>query len=73
MSQDPPAIEIDNLVRRYGRADAVNGLRLRVEPGRCYGVETVDREGGHDLVTGSPSRCRPAEGPCHPASLAVGA
>ena len=24
-------------MRRYGRADAVNGLDLRVEPGRCYG------------------------------------
>jgi len=32
-----PAIEITNLVRRYGKADAVNGLSLRVEPGRCYG------------------------------------
>jgi ABC-2 type transport system ATP-binding protein len=32
-----PAIEIENLVRRYGRTDAVNGLSLRVEPGRCYG------------------------------------
>jgi ABC-2 type transport system ATP-binding protein len=25
------------LVRRYGRTEAVNGLDLRVEPGRCYG------------------------------------
>ena len=32
-----PAIEINQLVRRYGRTDAVNGLDLRVEPGRCYG------------------------------------
>jgi len=32
-----PAIVIDNLVRRYGRVDAVNGLSMRVEPGRCYG------------------------------------
>jgi len=32
-----PVIEIANLVRRYGRADAVDGLNLRVEPGRCYG------------------------------------
>jgi ABC-2 type transport system ATP-binding protein len=31
------AIEIRGLVRRYGRTDAVNGLNLRVEPGRCYG------------------------------------
>src|SRR5688572_13817737 len=37
MAQDTPAIEISNLVRRYGRQDAVNGLSLRVEPGRCYG------------------------------------
>ena len=32
-----PAIEIRDLVRRYGRTDAVNGLSLRVAPGRCYG------------------------------------
>jgi ABC-2 type transport system ATP-binding protein len=32
-----PVIEIANLVRRFGRADAVDGLNLRVEPGRCYG------------------------------------
>ena len=32
-----PVIEINNLVRRFGRADAVDRLNLRVEPGRCYG------------------------------------
>ena len=32
-----PAIQIDGLVRRYGRTEAVNGLNLRVQPGRCYG------------------------------------
>jgi ABC-2 type transport system ATP-binding protein len=37
MSADTPAIAIDNLVRRYGRSDAVDGLSLRVQPGRCYG------------------------------------
>jgi len=31
------AITINQLVRRYGRTDAVDGLSLRVEPGRCYG------------------------------------
>jgi ABC-2 type transport system ATP-binding protein len=31
------AIEIRDLVRRYGRTDAVNGLSLTVTPGRCYG------------------------------------
>jgi ABC-2 type transport system ATP-binding protein len=37
MSTDRPVIEIRNLVRRYGHTDAVNGLSLRVQPGRCYG------------------------------------
>ena len=32
-----PAIETTNLVRKYGRTDAVDGLSLRVAPGRCYG------------------------------------
>src|SRR3954468_24607003 len=30
-------IELEQLVRRYGRTDAVNGLSLHVQPGRCYG------------------------------------
>src|SRR3954469_13046750 len=37
MNHAPAVIEIDRLVRRYGRTDAVDGLDLRVEPGRCYG------------------------------------
>lgn len=37
MRSETPAIEIRNLVRRYGRTDAVNGLSLTVQPGRCYG------------------------------------
>ncbi len=37
MSQPPLAIEVTNLVRRYGRTDAVQGLNLHVQPGRCYG------------------------------------
>ncbi|MGA1238589.1 MAG: ABC transporter ATP-binding protein [Limisphaerales bacterium] len=32
-----PAIEIQGLVRRYGRLEAVHGLDLTVAPGRCYG------------------------------------
>jgi ABC-type multidrug transport system ATPase subunit len=34
---DSYAIEIANLVRRFGRTDAVDGLNLRVARGRCYG------------------------------------
>jgi ABC-2 type transport system ATP-binding protein len=37
MEPQTPVIELDRLVRRYGRTDAVNGLSLRVTPGRCYG------------------------------------
>jgi ABC-2 type transport system ATP-binding protein len=37
MSAETPVIEIDHLVRRFGRADAVDGLSLRVAHGRCYG------------------------------------
>ncbi len=37
MTTAPPVIEIDRLVRRYGRHDAVDGLSLSVQPGRCYG------------------------------------
>src|ERR1041385_6330151 len=37
MNSSIPVIEINHLVRRYGRTEAVNGLSLRVMPGRCYG------------------------------------
>ena len=37
MTPDTPAIDIRQLVRRYGNADAVAGLDLTVSPGSCYG------------------------------------
>ena len=37
MNADTPVIEINHLVRKYGRTDAVNDLSLRVSGGRCYG------------------------------------
>jgi ABC-2 type transport system ATP-binding protein len=37
MNTDSPIIEIQNLSRRYGRLDAVNGLSLKVRAGKCYG------------------------------------
>jgi ABC-2 type transport system ATP-binding protein len=37
MPTDTPAIEIKDLTRRYGHLEAVNGLSLAVQPGRCYG------------------------------------
>ncbi len=38
MSDSTPAIEIKDLVYTYGRAEAVHGLNLTVQPGRCYGL-----------------------------------
>jgi ABC-2 type transport system ATP-binding protein len=37
MHPDTPIIDLQNLSRRYGKLDAVNGLTLNVRPGRCYG------------------------------------
>src|SRR5688572_13527435 len=37
MNEQTPAIGVRQLVRRFGRTDAVNGLSLQVRPGRCYG------------------------------------
>src|SRR5574339_246058 len=37
MTHETPVIDLQNLVRRYGRHDAVNGLNLTVRAGRCYG------------------------------------
>ena len=37
MNDTAPAIEVRDLVRRYGSTDAVNGLSLQVARGRCYG------------------------------------
>ena len=37
MNTEPPVIEINHLVRKFGRTDAVNDLSLRVSAGKCYG------------------------------------
>jgi ABC-2 type transport system ATP-binding protein len=37
MDTSTPVIEIQNLTRRYGKLEAVNGLSLTVQRGRCYG------------------------------------
>ncbi|MCB1124980.1 MAG: ABC transporter ATP-binding protein [Verrucomicrobiae bacterium] len=38
MTDPTPAIDVQNLVRRFGAVDAVHGLSLSVAPGRCYGL-----------------------------------
>jgi ABC-2 type transport system ATP-binding protein len=37
MNTEPSVIEINQLVRKYGHTEAVNGLSLRVRRGQCYG------------------------------------
>src|ERR1051326_5078259 len=37
MQTNAPVIELNNLTRRYGKLEAVNGLSLTVRAGRCYG------------------------------------
>jgi len=37
MANNPSVIELNNLTRRYGKMDAVNGLSLDVRAGKCYG------------------------------------
>jgi ABC-2 type transport system ATP-binding protein len=37
MKTEMPVIEIQNLSRRYGKLDAVDGLTLNVRAGKCYG------------------------------------
>ncbi|MGC8989659.1 MAG: ABC transporter ATP-binding protein [Verrucomicrobiia bacterium] len=37
MNSEQPAILIENLTRCYGKLEAVRGLSLSVQPGRCYG------------------------------------
>jgi len=59
---DTPAIEIRNLVRRYGRTDAVNGLSLTVVPGRCYGFFGRNGAGKTTTIKCLLNLLRPASG-----------
>ncbi len=49
MNPDVPAIDIQDLMRGYGRAKAVDGLTLQVRPGRCYGF--LERNGAGKTTT----------------------
>jgi ABC-2 type transport system ATP-binding protein len=62
MNDQVPAIEIRNLVRRYGTTDAVNGLTLRVSPGRCYGFFGRNGAGKTTTIKCLLNLLRPASG-----------
>jgi len=49
MNTGQAVIEIKNLHRRFGKLDAVNGLNLRVRPGRCFGF--LGRNGAGKTTT----------------------
>ena len=62
MNSESHAIEIDGLVRRYGRTDAVNGLSLSVRRGRCYGFFGRNGAGKTTTIKCLLNLLRPASG-----------
>ena len=57
METNNTVIEINNLVRRYGKLDAVNGLNLKVRAGRCYGF--FGRNPALNVPAEAPAHCAP--------------
>lgn len=57
-----PVIEIRDLVHRYGRAEALHGLSLSVEPGRCYGFFGRNGAGKTTTIKCLLNLLRPASG-----------
>lgn len=62
MSADTPAIEIRGLVHRYGHREAVNGLSLTVQPGRCYGFFGRNGAGKTTTIQCLLNLLRPSDG-----------
>ena len=62
MRTQTPVIEIRNLVRRYGRTDAVDGLNLSVAAGRCYGFFGRNGAGKTTTIKCLLNLIRPASG-----------
>ncbi|HTI72888.1 MAG TPA: ABC transporter ATP-binding protein [Candidatus Limnocylindria bacterium] len=61
-NSNTPAIEIRDLVHRYGRSDAVNHLSLSVEPGTCYGFFGRNGAGKTTTIKCLLNLLRPAAG-----------
>jgi ABC-2 type transport system ATP-binding protein len=62
MNPESPVIDIKNLKRRFGKLDAVNGLNLRVRPGRCYGFFGRNGAGKTTTIKCLLNLLRPTEG-----------
>jgi ABC-2 type transport system ATP-binding protein len=65
MDHQTPVIEIRNLVRRYGRTDAVDGLTLSVAAGRCYGFFGRNGAGKTTTIKCLLNLLRPTSGEAH--------
>lgn len=57
-----PAIDIQDLVYRYGRSEALHGLNLCVEPGECYGFFGRNGAGKTTTIKCLLNLLRPASG-----------
>jgi ABC-2 type transport system ATP-binding protein len=62
MNSETPVIEISQLVHKYGRTDAVHGLSLKVQPGRCYGFFGRNGAGKTTTIKCLLNLLRPASG-----------
>jgi ABC-2 type transport system ATP-binding protein len=65
MKNETPVIELENLQHRYGKLEAVNGLSLRVAPGRCYGFFGRNGAGKTTTIKCLLNLLRPHEGMVH--------
>jgi ABC-2 type transport system ATP-binding protein len=65
MNTDTPIIEIQNLSRRYGKQDAVNGLSLNVRAGKCYGFFGRNGAGKTTTIKCLLNLLRPDSGAAH--------
>src|SRR5450631_1066909 len=65
MNTDSPIIEIQNLSRRYGKLDAVNGLSLNVRAGKCYGFFGRNGAGKTTTIKCLLNLLRPTSGSVH--------
>ncbi len=62
MNTEQPVIEVKNLHRRFGKLDAVNGLNLRVRPGKCFGFLGRNGAGKTTTIKCLLNLLRPTEG-----------
>src|SRR5258707_15738572 len=62
MQPETPVIELNNLTRRYGKLEAVNGLSLTVRAGRCYGFFGRNGAGKTPTIKGLLNLLQPSSG-----------